>query len=108
LTDDEVEQQGNEMAMAPPEAEMVSDRQARKNWILALILLLIYITLVVASSQLTSSAFNDDEYRDYKAPYLFIWCKICMRTLAFPSVFLIQTLVRLAKRQPIGAREQWQ
>ncbi|OQV21754.1 hypothetical protein BV898_04331 [Hypsibius exemplaris] len=97
----------DEMVTAPPEGEMVTERQARKNWIMALILLLIYITLVVTSSQLTSSAFNDVKFKQYKAPFLFVFCKVLMRCLAFPSVFLIQCCARLVKRQPIGAREQW-
>ena len=95
------------VAVAPPEAVGISAQQAHKNWVLALLLLLVYIALVVASSQLTSSAFNDIQYKPYKAPFLFIWCKIALRILAFPFVLLIQSVIRLCQRQPVALNEQW-
>lgn len=98
----------NVVPAAPPEGEgVISAAQAHKNWLLALLLLLVYITLVVSSSQLTSSAFNDVQYKPYKAPFLFIWCKIAMRMLAFPFALLTQSLIRLCQRHPPALRDQW-
>ncbi|GAV03686.1 hypothetical protein RvY_14076 [Ramazzottius varieornatus] len=105
---DEEEDKVNVVPAAPPEGEgAISAAQAHKNWLLALLLLLVYITLVVTSSQLTSSAFNDVQYKPYKAPFLFIWCKIAMRMLAFPFALLIQSLIRLCQRHPVAVRDQW-
>ncbi|XP_055346614.1 uncharacterized protein LOC129594080 [Paramacrobiotus metropolitanus] len=92
---------------APPEGDViVSERQAHKNWLLALFLLMVYIGLVVMTGQLTRIAFSKNVFK-YKAPFLFVWCKVTLRVLAFPSVLLITILIRACRRQPVAVQTIW-
>ncbi|GAV06730.1 hypothetical protein RvY_16670 [Ramazzottius varieornatus] len=93
-------QKQGDVEVVPPEAETVTHPANHKNWRLAFVLLLVDVILVVASSQLTSSTFNDPRYKPYQAPFLFVWCKVAVRALAFPVVVLpIWMLSLLGKKK---------
>ncbi|GAV04672.1 hypothetical protein RvY_14922 [Ramazzottius varieornatus] len=83
------------------------DRSVHRNWLIAFLMLMLYITFLVSSSQLTSSAFNEERYKPYKAPFLFIWCKLFLRSFTFLIVLSVLWIVRKCKGRPFSVHKIW-
>ncbi|OQV11791.1 putative Solute carrier family 35 member F4 [Hypsibius exemplaris] len=76
-------------------------KQTRKEWALAVCLLLLYVALSTGAGQMSNLAFSTATF-NFKAPFLFVLFKTVFRSLAFPFYLAINTVVKLARGRTLN------
>ncbi|XP_055341238.1 uncharacterized protein LOC129590185 isoform X2 [Paramacrobiotus metropolitanus] len=89
---------------SPSEISLLQRRARRRNWLLACAMLLIVVTLITLSSQLSNIAFTDPDLK-FHAPFLFLLIKMSFRIFTFPVYLLISSITRKLRGREADVKE---